>query len=133
MTRFGIAPVALLVVLFLGATAIMHHDQPSAIEHAMAVELLARAKAAHPLGEGQAFFFDISRGSVDLNAYGVVEPKAQQAIEANLRSVAQEKRFDARITLSFFPRREETRSANPDGSIVTTVKKSSPIRTIQIQ
>lgn len=105
--------------------------QPSEKEHDVATDLLARAKRVHSLGEGQSLFFNMSRDTVWINAYGILDEKAQRAIEDELKRAAKERQFDGGIYLSFFPRREVTKNADPAGS--SEPKKSGALKSIQIR
>jgi hypothetical protein len=127
----GFLIVLVLAALFVGVTVMISQWQPSEKEHDVATELIARAKRVHALGEGQSLFFNMSRDTVRINAYGILDEKAQQAIEGELKRAAKERRFEGSIYLSFFPRREVAKNAGAAGS--SEAKKSGPLKTIQLQ
>jgi hypothetical protein len=129
----GFLIVFVLAALFVGVSVMINQWQPSEKEHDVATELLARAKRVHSLGEGQSLFFNMSRDTVWINAYGIIDEKSQRAIEDELKRAAKERRFEGSIYLSFFPRREVAKNGGAAGSSESTAKKSGPLKTIQIQ
>jgi hypothetical protein len=129
----GFLIVLVLAALFVGVSVMINQWQPSEKEHDVATELLARAKRVHSLGEGQSLFFNMSRDTVWINAYGILDEKAQQAIEGELKRAAKERRFEGSIYLAFFPRRQVTKNGGAAGSPESKAQKSDPLKTIQIQ
>ena len=126
--------VGFVLAALLGIAILISFSETSERGADLAKELHSEVKKNQILTESQQIFNESSYNTLHMNVYGVTDQKAQDRIEATMRSVLKGKNFRGHVYLHFFPSREEVvKSVDPGRITVTEVKRGRLIRSIELQ
>jgi hypothetical protein len=125
------------VFLFLVSAAILlallssNRAPPTKHEYDAAHELVAMATHHLAADRGESVFFEVSRGAVAINVYGITDVRKQELLASALRSGTERERFPA-VNLNFFSALEVESTTTEAGVKISNVKRGRLLREIRI-
>lgn len=131
-----LAAVAIAVILYIGVIK-LNIELPGSGEYELANAIVATVKKEIPQPPDYQILFEAANSIVTINIYGVLDKEDQErmvrAASGQILGQRPEIKKDVVIEMNFFPERTFIEHKMPDGSIVSELIKSNPVRSIKLK